>query len=249
MSDKVISIVLATYNASETISTCLDSIEQAIRPACELIVIDGDSVDDTIDQIQLRKGLVDVLISEPDSGIYDAWNKGIEKSSGKWILFLGADDLLFKESLEKYLNLIATDNLGEFDYICGLNDYVDLNNNFIKSIGKKPEWSSMKYYMVAAHVASLHNRNIFQEVGFFDQEYKICGDYELLTRKGSKLSYKFLPIKIAKMRVGGMSFSLKALVELFDIRQRHLGIWANISTFIFQVSLFVLLKIKLYFRQ
>ena len=66
---------------------------------CELIIIDGDSSDSTLEIIKSFGDEIDVLISEPDNGIYDAWNKGINVSQGKWIMFLGADDQLFPNAL------------------------------------------------------------------------------------------------------------------------------------------------------
>ena len=244
MSQKIISIIIATYNASDTILGCLDSIENEINSDCELIIIDGNSSDNTLDLLNKKKELIDVLISEPDKGIYDAWNKGIEKSKGKWIMFLGADDLLLKNSLLTYLEFLRERNSSAYDYVCAKNEYINLDGKFIKDIGREPKWKAMKYYMPAAHVASLHNKKLFDEIGFFNLEYKICADYELLTRKKNKLNYKFIDYKIAKMKTGGMSFSVRALIEQFFIRRKHLNIIINLMTFLFQTSLFIKFKIK-----
>ena len=244
MYNKIISIIIATYNASDTILGCLDSIENEINSDCELIIIDGDSTDNTLDLLNKKKELIDVLISEPDKGIYDAWNKGIEKSKGKWIMFLGADDLLLKNSLLTYLEFLRERNSSAYDYVCAKNEYINLDGKFIKDIGKEPKWKAMKYYMPAAHVASLHNKKLFDEIGFFNLEYKICADYELLSRKKNKLNYKFIDYKIAKMKTGGMSFSVRALIEQFFIRRKHLNIIINVMTFLFQTSLFIKFKIK-----
>lgn len=244
MNNKIISIIIATYNASDTILECLDSIENEINSDCELIIIDGNSSDNTLDLMNKKKELIDVLISEPDKGIYDAWNKGIKMSSGKWILFLGADDLLLENSLLTYLNFLRERNSSDYDYVCAQNEYINLDNKFIKYIGKEPKWKAMKYYMPAAHVASLHNKKLFDEIGVFNLDYKICADYELLSRKKNKLNYKFIDFKIAQMKTGGMSFSLRALTEQFFIRKKHLNIIMNVLTFIFQISLFIKFKIK-----
>jgi glycosyltransferase involved in cell wall biosynthesis len=244
MYNKIISIIIATYNASDTILECLDSIENEINSDCELIIIDGNSSDNTLDLLNKKKELIDVLISEPDKGIYDAWNKGIEKSKGKWIMFLGADDLLLKNSLLTYLEFLRERNSCDYDYVCAQNEYINLDGKFIKYIGKEPKWKAMKYYMPAAHVASLHNKKLFDKIGFFNLEYKICADYELLSRKKNKLNYKFIDYKIAKMKTGGMSFSVRALTEQFFIRRKHLNIIINVMTFLFQTSLFIKFKIK-----
>lgn len=243
LADKIISIVLATYNASSSILSCIRSIEDEINSECELILIDGNSTDNTIDLLTEKKKLFDVFISEPDRGIYDAWNKGIKMSKGRWIMFVGADDCLLKNSLARYLEFLRESTSDYYDYICAKNQYINLDGKFIKDIGKEPKWQAMKYYMPSAHVASLHNKKLFNQIGVFDLKYTICADYELLTRKRDKLKYKFIDYEIAQMQTGGMSFSFKALIEQFHIRKRHLDILRNIFTLIFQIALFLKFKI------
>lgn len=157
-------------------------------------------------------------------------------------MFLGADDLLLKNSLLTYLEFLSERNSSVYDYVCAKNEYIDLDGKFIKDIGREPKWRAMKYYMPAAHVASLHNKKLFSEIGFFNLEYEICADYELLSRKKNKLKYKFIDYKIAKMKTGGKSFSIRALTEQFFIRRKHLNIITNVMTFLFQISLFIKLK-------
>lgn len=165
---------------------------------------------------------VDVLISEPDAGIYDAWNKGINLSQGEWVMFLGADDQLFPYAINSYLELLGNEpNINEVDYICSLNEFLDAEGNVLKVVGELPNWKRLRKMMVAAHVASLHNRvSLFDVIGLYDTRYRICADYELLLRKGKYLKSYFHPVKIAKMDAGGMSFSFRAIYELFRIR-RH----------------------------
>lgn len=239
---KIISIVIATYNAQNNIYKCLTSIENVISKDCEVILIDGNSKDDTINEIKRKEKIVDILISEPDLGIYDAWNKGIKLSSGDWILFIGSDDLLLKNSLSIYLKFLKNNDLEKCDYICAQNQYLNFDNKLIKNIGKEPKWNYMKYYMPAAHVASLHNKRLFDEVGYFDIKYKICADYELLCRKKNNLNYRFIKHQIAQMKTGGMSFSTKALIEQFIIRKKNLNIVINFFVFSFQLFLFFRFK-------
>jgi glycosyltransferase involved in cell wall biosynthesis len=239
---KIISIVIATYNAEKNIYKCLTSIENSITNQCELILIDGNSKDETINEIKRKEKIVDILVSEPDLGIYDAWNKGIKLSSGDWIMFMGSDDLLFENSLSIYLNFLKKNDVQKCDYICAQNQYLNFENKLIKKIGKEPSWSRMKYYMPAAHVASLHNRKLFDEVGYYDLKFKICADYELLCRKKYNLNYRFIKHEIAQMKTGGISFSTKALIEQFNIRKKHLNIVINFFVFSFQIFLFFRFK-------
>lgn len=218
---KKITIIIATYNASSTLKRCLDSILVQKTSDCELIIIDGDSSDSTLEIIKSFGDEIDVLISEPDNGIYDAWNKGINVSQGKWIMFLGADDQLFPNALSNYLNLLNSNKLdAEVDYICGKNELLDNDGNVLKIFGEPPAWNRLKKSMVAAHVASLHNKHLlFDIVGNFNTQYHICADYELLLRKGRNLKFYFYPTKIAQMASGGISFSAKAIYQTYQVRR------------------------------
>ena len=209
MDDKIISIIIATYNASDTILSCLDSIENEINSDCELILIDGNSTDNTLDLLNEKKELIDVLISEPDKGIYDAWNKGIERSKGKWIMFLGADDILLPGSIKSYFNVLINLNKdNEPDYICARNEYVDKHGNLIMMLGKAALWDNMRKMNMAAHVGSLHNKfRLFNQVGLYNLKFKICGDYELLLRKKEKLFIYFNSLLLLILLTGELELA------------------------------------------
>lgn len=231
----LISIIIATYNAKKTLQKCLNSILPQLSDQVELIIIDGKSKDSTNEIIDFYSSNIAYTISEPDKGIYDAWNKGVKISRGKWIAFIGADDVLLPNAIETYLKVIKeTDSIDEYDYICARNEYVDKEGSLIKLIGNKPNWKTFRKRMNAAHVASLHNKtNLFGQIGYYDLSFKICADYELLMRKKDKLKCLFIPNHIAQMQIGGMSFSTKAIVETFWIRHKYVSV-----PFLYNVILF-----------
>ena len=86
---KIISIIIATYNAEKTLKRCLNSIVSQKKDQLELLIIDGCSTDRTMDIVREFAESIDVIVSEVDKGIYDAWNKGIRLATGEWIMFLG----------------------------------------------------------------------------------------------------------------------------------------------------------------
>lgn len=218
-----ISIIIATWNAAKTLRTCLDSIVPQLTDEVELILVDGGSKDETNEIIDSYGDKVSVHISEPDKGIYDAWNKGVKVAKGDWVMFVGADDVLLPSAIDTYLQTInETEDINSYDYICAHNEYVDMKGKLLKILGDKPSWSAQRRGMTAAHVASLHNRhNLFETIGGYNLDFKICADYELLLRKKEKLRYLFIDAKIARMKVGGMSFSTRAIVEAYKIRKLH----------------------------
>lgn len=216
-----ISIIIATYNAEQYLRYCLDSIIPQLNENIELIIIDGGSKDNTVEIIKHYSQSVKYSVSERDQGIYDAWNKGIQKARGEWIMFIGADDTLIKGSIAEIVSFIKETDVSKIDYISAKNIYTDENGEFLKLMGEKYSWDKMRKGMCVAHVASLHNRKLFDEIGLYSLEYKICADYELLLRKRDKLKTLFINKEIAKMQIGGMSFTSKALKEVFKIRGAH----------------------------
>ena len=242
---KLISIVIATFNADDTLEKCLSSIYLQKNESVELIVIDGGSTDATLSILDKYSMYIDYYISEPDRGIYDAWNKGISHSNGQWLMFIGADDTLLDDALEGYLKCLKTIGEAQYDYICAKANYFGSNNRFIKVIGIPWSWKSFRRKMDIVHVGSLHNRGLFQDIGQFSLDYKICGDYEVLLRKKDKLKAIYLDKVIVNMQSGGVSFTLDAIIEARKIREKYsdLSLFQNRLIFIVQILLFYRFKI------
>ena len=90
----LISIVVSVFNGADTLQQCIDSVTDQTYPAVELIVIDGGSTDGTREILLRNASKLAYWVSEPDRGIYHAWNKALVHAQGDWISFLGADDYL-----------------------------------------------------------------------------------------------------------------------------------------------------------
>ncbi len=90
----LVSIIIPVLNGATTLRQCLNSIKEQDYPKLELIVIDGGSTDATVDILRENNDQITQWNSEPDDGVYDAMNKGIKVTSGDWVYFLGADDVL-----------------------------------------------------------------------------------------------------------------------------------------------------------
>lgn len=213
-----ISIIIATWNAAKTLRTCLDSIVPQLTDDTELIIVDGGSKDETNDIIISYGDKVTVHISEPDKGIYDAWNKGVKTSKGDWVMFIGADDILLPHAVQNYLRFIENFSNKDFDFISCRIKSVKEDRTFLQYTGKKWNYEKCRINMDVTHVASLTSINYFKRVGLFDINYKICGDYELLMRGGKEMRPLFLDKVIAEMPIGGASFSVKGLKEQLRIK-------------------------------
>src|ERR1700732_3837604 len=88
-----VSIITAVFNGQDSIASCIQSVLRQNYPNIEHIIVDGGSTDGTVEVLRHYGGQIATWISEPDAGVYDAWNKGLKLASGHWIAFLGADDI------------------------------------------------------------------------------------------------------------------------------------------------------------
>lgn len=238
----IFSIIIATYNAENLLPITLDSLQKQTYKNFELIIIDGNSKDSTKNIITSRPDIITSWISEPDNGIYDAWNKGIGIASGKWICFIGAGDTLKPDALEKYLDFIHKLKEAEsVDYISAKIARTTEKNTYTSDLGEPYTWKNFKKKMNVAHVGSLHNKNLFKEVGLYNTEYKIAADYELLLRKKDKLKAAFMNFVIGTMPIGGISFSIKALNEAAKAKRETARI-SLFSIFYYYIIEYLLLK-------
>lgn len=185
---------------------------------------------------------VDYIVSEKDAGVYDAWNKGIKKADGNWIMFIGADDVLASNSLEKYLDYLSSNDTVGVDIISAKSKVVDRKGRVVRILGNPYKWEEFRSYMKISHGSTLHNRLLFNEIGYFDTSYKINADYEFLLRK--KLKALFIDEFTLAMQEGGMSVSYKSMKETFKIRRKY-----RYNPYIADVYIFVRGCIALFVRK
>ena len=214
----LISIIIATYNVENDLQKCLNSIVLQIKNIAEILVIDGGSTDNTVELIKSNKKNIAYWISEPDKGIYDAWNKGILHAKGGWIMFLGADDLLVENTLEIYREYLEKENSNDnLEFISCKNQIVDSNNKPIRLKGGKFKWPLFLKKMTIAHPGALHSKILFEKYGNFNPDIKIVGDYEFLLRAGSTLNTHFINRVSVRMRNGGASDTTASLIEHYKV--------------------------------
>lgn len=204
----LVSIITASYNAEATIGACLASVRSQTYPNIEHIVVDGGSKDGTV--ALLRNSPSIAWSSEPDEGIYDAWNKGLERAQGEWIAFLGADDTYLPDAVAAYMALAA--KRPEAEYLSSQTRWIGPNGR-TRRIGSAWRWPRFQRFMCVAHVGSMHHRRLFRSYGHFDTTYRSAADYEFLLRPRADLHAAYLPQITVEMQGGGASDSPKALLE------------------------------------
>lgn len=203
-----VSIITVAYNAETTIGATLDSVKSQSYSQIEHIVIDGKSTDGTLDIIDGFLSHITKVVSEKDSGIYDAMNKGLSLASGDVIGFLNADDT-FANS-ETIATIAETFLTSSFDTVYGDLQYVDLNNSSkIIRNWNSGEYSKNKFLKgwMPAHPTFYAKRELFDKFGGFNTLFRISADYELMLRFLFKYgcSSKYIPHVLVKMKMGGES--------------------------------------------
>ena len=201
-----VTVITAVYNADKYVNECIKSVLNQSYKNFEYIIIDGGSTDNTVTIIKQYQHQLGYWISEPDKGIYDAWNKGISMAKGKWIAFVGADDLLYPDALQTYVQHITEHpKQDELEFISSRIELVDENLTPIRTVGDAWVWERFRKEMCTWHVGCFHSINLFKKYGLFDATYKVSGDYELLLRPKDQLVTSFINQTTVKMREGGVS--------------------------------------------
>lgn len=229
-----VTVVIATFNASVSIEMALASVLRQTFCNFEVLVIDGSSTDRTVEIVMSFEDDRIKCISEPDSGIYDAFNKGIKLSSGELICFLGADDI-FCDTQHFHMAIASLINLkNEKGNVPLVGIFSGIA--FAKEGKTVREWPASekeyKHYKgcVPPHPGALYSRASFENLGLFDERYRISGDYEWMLRfKAAGGDTIFMnTMTSVKMGMGGVSTSKKAFLrkmkEDLMICRRYFGI-------------------------
>lgn len=203
-----LSIITVCYNSADTIAATLTSVATQTHPDIEHIVIDGSSTDATLQQIQQYGQHVSTLVSEPDRGIYDAMNKGLEKATGEVVAFLNADDrYAHVEVLADIATQMERENLDAL-----LGDVAFFRAEAPGQLVRRYSSSRFKPDRLAwgwmpSHPALFIRKDIYARVGPFRTDFKIAGDYEWIARafKNGLLRYQYKKAILVLMQTGGVS--------------------------------------------
>ena len=201
-------VITVCFNSEKTIKCTFESILNQTYKNIEYIVIDGNSSDSTLQIIKsyqqkfTEKGISYRWISEPDRGIYDAMNKGINLSEGNLIGILNSDDWYETNALENIKNLYNKSNA---DFIHGNLNLYSPEKEFIKTLKPKKNYI-VKRKMPFFHPTSFVSKKIYNKLDGYSLNYKICSDYDLIIKiinNNFKISY--LDKVITNFTIGGVS--------------------------------------------
>lgn len=203
-----ISIITVCFNSEKTIEDTFKSVQYQTYSNIEYIVIDGNSTDDTNEIVFKYKDIVSTHLSEPDDGLYDAMNKGIELATGDIIGVLNSDDVFADENTVQKL----ADSIGNNDGIYGdvgfyaEHDFSDKKRHYSSKGFTKKKFSRG---MMPAHPSFYVRKECYERAGLYRTDFKIASDFDMVLRIFSlpNTSFTYLTEEIVKMRLGGVSTS------------------------------------------
>lgn len=238
-----VSIITVCYNSSATIKDAIESVMRQTYQNIEYIIVDGNSSDNTLDLVNDYKVNIDLIISEPDEGIYDAMNKGIAAATGDIIGILNSDD--FYETTDAITRIVEIfSEHKEVDGVYG--DVVFVHGENLQKItryyssAKFKDWK-LRFGWMPPHPATFIKRSVYQKFGDYQLGYKIAADYEIFVRLMLKEQRIFRRIDktIVRMRMGGASTSG---IKSSYVLNREI-VRACLSNGIYTNMIFVLTKI------
>jgi len=218
MSAPLISVVLVCRNPGPRLHEALASVWAQTGVEFEAVVVDGASTDGTREWLETQQSRLGTLISEPDTGVYDAMNKGLAAARGDWVLFLGADDRLTDSVLRQIAPVLTNSASG---VVAGEAAYTDgrvyrlrlkdaVRRNFVH------------------HQAAFYRRALFATHGGFATNLPTKADYEFNLRLlKAGVSFQTVPARIAICGSGGLSDagSWSSYREEITVRHRHFPAW------------------------
>lgn len=225
------SIITVTYNAGKVLEDTILSVISQTYQNVEYIIVDGNSKDNTLDIINKYRSQISQITSEPDQGLYDAMNKGIQLANGDYLCFLNAGDKLHdNETLKKIVFTLKRDILP--DVIYGETAIVDKEGQFLHmrrlSTPEQLNWKSFKQGMLVCHQAFLARRELAID-HLYDLKYRFSADFDWCIRimKKAKYLHNTQLTLIDYMREGITTQNHKAsLKERFRIMVKHYG-WTS----------------------
>lgn len=256
-----ISVITCTYNAAQELPRTLQSVSAQEYKEVEHIIVDGKSADGTMDLVKQYKEQAQEtsahsvkVISEPDCGLYDAMNKGIQMATGDYLIFLNAGDTFTDHLTLQRVAQTALASVVKPGVIYGDTDIVDAEGKFIYhrrlSPPEKLSWKSFKHGMLVCHQAFYANTLIAKETPY-NLQYRYSADVDWCIRIMKTAAAWRLPIVnahavLANFLDGGMTtaFHRRSLRERFHVMRQHYGIVVTVAMHLWFVLRAMLYRIK-----
>jgi glycosyltransferase involved in cell wall biosynthesis len=195
-----ISIITITYNSEATLEDTILSVTAQDYPALEYVIIDGGSTDGTLDIIRKYQNRIQVVVSEPDHGISDAFNKGITRATGEIVGIINSDDILLPGALQRVADMYDS----QVDVYSGLILFWDMKTNDTFPSYPDVTFDTLKLQYNVAHPARFIRKDAYERYGLYREDLRYMMDIELLCRFYKQgANFLLIDSPLAKFRIGG----------------------------------------------
>lgn len=223
----LVSVITVVLNSAETLEECMQSVltcrADIDRGDVEYVIIDGGSRDGSREIVAANEAQLAYWISEPDSGISDAFNKGIAQTRGKYVAILSADDFYEPGALSEVVSTIR-DSRDEIGILHGSVRYIDPETS--TTLIRSPDLSQIERFMSIYHPTMFVRRNLYDEIGTYSTDYNLAMDSEWVHRAiNAGSTFHEMAQVITNVRLRGASHrdQLKALWEFRRSTISHFG--------------------------
>lgn len=197
----LVSVITVVYNGEAHIEQSIKSVLAQTYSNIEYIIIDGASTDGTLDIIKNYESKIAQLVSEKDTGIYNAMNKGLTLATGEIIAILNADDYYYPETIQA---VVGQFRQGNPDVVYGdLTKLRVLNNKeYFKKV--QPNIKLVEQTMPIFHPATFVKKHVYDKVGGFNESYQLSADYDFIYKTyKAGFQFDYLPKTLTVFRIGG----------------------------------------------
>lgn len=214
-SNPKVSIITATFNCVATLESTMKSVLEQEYRDYEYLVLDGGSSDGTLDLLRKYDGQIDYWISERDSGIYDAFNKAIDRARGDWLYFIGGDDIFADRSVLSRVFSCVHDSESLL-----IGNVIDENGNVFRS---RLNWKT-NIINTVHHQAAFYHRDLFRKFRY-RSDARVVGDYELnYILYKTRVQYSYIDLIVSKCSSLGVSHvapEFPSYIDMYRIRNSY----------------------------
>lgn len=217
MDDKpLVSIVTPVFNGRLYLEETIRSVIGQTYDNVEYIIIDGGSTDGSLEVIRKYENKIDYWLTDQDSGVYEAINKGFKNASGDILAYLNCDDLYYPDSVKMAVEYFKTHLFAELIY--GNCDFIGAKGEFLYTY-RYPKFRFRSF--ISLNVSSISQQATFwrsrihKKIGYFDTTFKLCGDFDFYAKAGKDCRIDYINVILARYRLHD-----KSLTALYGHRNR-----------------------------
>lgn len=223
--EPLVSVIISVLNDAVHIEETILSVLSQEYANKELVIIDGGSTDGTVELIQKYEDKISFFVSEPDKGIYNGFNKGIQHCHGEWIKILNSGDFFFHNHCIEQAIEVCNKHTNTALFIYSPIMVVSEEGEYLKRDTHKFFRCSFKLFPSVFHPSWFLHRSVYLKLGEYNENYKISSDYEYYLKiLKAKIEGIFCDdLTFVCFRTGGASSGFSGVLETFVINKEHKG--------------------------